>query len=183
MPDAPARPRPPPDEASLREAALHYLARYATTESGLRRVLLRRIDRWLRLSGGEEDRVAAARAAVPQIVARMIALGLIDDAAFAQARARSLALGGRSRRGIAARLAAKGISQERIGAALPDIETSEMLAALILIRKRKLGGFRRGEPNENREFGVLARAGFSRDIAIKALSMPPEEAEAAIREG
>ena len=33
-----------PDEASLREAALSYLARYAATEAGLRRVLDRRVD-------------------------------------------------------------------------------------------------------------------------------------------
>ena len=34
-----------PDGAALRDAALAYLARYAATEAGLRRVLERRIDR------------------------------------------------------------------------------------------------------------------------------------------
>ena len=46
---------PPPDAASLREAALKYLARYATTEAGLRQVLHRRIDLWARQAAGEDD--------------------------------------------------------------------------------------------------------------------------------
>ncbi len=37
-----------PDAGSLYQAALDYLARYAATEAGLRRVLERRIDRWAR---------------------------------------------------------------------------------------------------------------------------------------
>ena len=39
---------PPPDDAALHDAALAHLARYATTEANLRRVLGRRIDRWAR---------------------------------------------------------------------------------------------------------------------------------------
>ena len=50
-PQAPRRPReipagPAPDAASLREAALNHLARFASTESNLVRVLQRRIARW-----------------------------------------------------------------------------------------------------------------------------------------
>ena len=174
---------PPPDAASLREAALHYLARYATTEAGLRRVLLRRIDRWARLSGqGDNDAVlGAARTAVPGIVSRMVALGLLDDAAYASTRARGLALNGRSRRAITGRLVAKGIAPDQARAALPEEEGSELVSALILARKRKIGPFRRGEENPSRELGVMARAGFSRSLALEALGMEPERAEDTIR--
>ena len=184
MRDATAPARPPPDAASLREAALHYLARYATTETGLRRVLLRRIDRWTRQADGEaaRDQAAAAREAVPAVVARMVALGLINDAAFAETRAQSLALGGRSRRGIAMKLAAKGIAPDQVAAVLPQGEESELLSALILTRKRKIGPFRRAEEDGKRAFGVMARAGFSREIARRALEMPREQAEDALRE-
>jgi regulatory protein len=177
-------PRPPPDEASLREAALNYLARYATTEAGLRLALHRRIDRWMREAAGRDDvteRAAAAKASVPGIVARMVELGLLNDAAFAESRARGLALSGRSRRAIAARLMAKGIDTERAHAVLPEGEQSELVSALILARKRRIGAFRTVAEDRNRELGVLARAGFPRDVALRALAMATEEAEEAIR--
>jgi regulatory protein len=176
--------RPPPDAASLREAALNYLARYATTEAGLRRVLHRRVDQWARQASGREDaseRAAEAKAAVAGIIARMVELGLLNDAVFAETRARGLALSGRSRRAISARLMAKGIDADRARAVLPEEEDSELISALILARKRRIGPFRKADPDQNREQGVLARAGFPRDVALKALEMDPEAAEDAIR--
>ena len=174
---------PPPDEASLREVAMNYLARYATTEAGLRLVLYRRIDRWARLAADRDDTgecAAAARTLVPPIVARMVELGLLNDAAFAANRARGLALSGRSRRAIAARLMAKGIGPDQAREAVP--EDGELVSALILARKRRIGPFRKAEPDRNRELGVLARAGFPRDVALRALAMDADEAEAAIIE-
>lgn len=176
--------RPAPDEASLREAALNYLARYATTEAGLRQVLHRRIDLWARQAAGVDDageRAAAAKASVAGVVARLVELGLLNDAAFAESRARGLALSGRSRRAIAGRLMAKGIDPDRARAVLPEGDEAELVSALILARKRRIGPFRTAEPNQNRELGVLARAGFPRDVALRALGMEAEEAEEAIR--
>jgi regulatory protein len=176
--------RPPPDEASLREAALSYLARYATTEAGLRLVLYRRIDRWARQATDRDDvdqHATAARAHVPALVARMVELGLLNDAAFAESRARGLALSGRSRRVIAMRLMAKGIDPDQAREALPEMEGGELVSALILARKRRIGPFRKAEPDRNRELGVLARAGFPRDVALRALAMEAEEAEDIIR--
>jgi regulatory protein len=176
--------RPPPDAVSLREAALNYLARYATTEAGLRRVLQRRIDRWAYQASGRDDageHVASAKASISAIVARMVELGLVNDAEFAEARARGLALSGRSRRMIAVRLAAKGIAPDKAREILPEHEGGELASALILARKRRIGPFRKAEPDRNRELGVLARAGFPRDVALRALAMEPEEAEQVIR--
>ena len=165
---------------------MNYVARYATTEAGLRLVLQRRIDRWAREAADREtaaDRAAAAKAAVPAIVARMVELGLLNDAAFAESRAKGLALSGRSRRAIAARLMAKGIGAEQARAALPGDDGAELIAALILARKRRIGPFRLTEdPDHNKELGVLARAGFPRDVAQRALAMEEEEAENAVRE-
>jgi regulatory protein len=175
---------PPPDAASLREAALNYLARYATTETGLRRVLQRRIDRWARQATGRDDTselIAAANACIPAIVARMVELGLLNDAAYAEARALGLALSGRSRQAITARLMAKGIGLAQAREALPENEGGELASALILTRKRRIGPFRTKAEDRNRELGVLARAGFPRDVALRALTMETEEAEEAIR--
>ena len=177
--------RPPPDAASLKEAAMRYVARYATTEAGLRFVLNRRIDRWARLTQDRDDvpeRVATAKAAIPAIVARMTELGLVNDAAFAASRARSLSLGGKSRRAILAKLAVKGIGAEQARAALPEEGgDGELISALVLARKRRIGPFRVTDVGDrNKEMAVLARAGFPRDVAARALAMAEGEAEAAI---
>jgi regulatory protein len=177
-------PPPPPDATSLREAALNYLARYATTEAGLRRVLQRRVDRWAHQASGQDDAgecTAAAKAAIPGIIVRMVELGLVNDVAFAENRARGLALNGRSRRMIAARLMAKGISMDQAREALPEHEGGELASALILARKRRIGPFRKAEPDQNRELGVMARAGFPRDVALRALATGAKEAEEIIR--
>jgi regulatory protein len=193
MPPAPAarsrRPAgPPPDEAALREAALSHLARFAATEAGLVRVLDRRIARWARAAeaeGRERDdiaaAVAAARAAARAIAARLVQAGAVDDAAFAAARASRLARAGRSARAIAAHLAAKGVAPEVAAAALPEGEEAELLAALRLLRRKRLGPFAATPPDaeaRRRTLGLLARAGFEAAVARRAVAMPAEEAAA-----
>jgi regulatory protein len=145
-------------------------------------VLYRRIDAWSRQAAGADDareHAAAAKVLVAAVIARLVELGLLNDAAYAENRARGLALNGRSHRAIAARLVAKGIAPEQARAVLPE---GELAAALILARKRRIGPFRTAAAEHNRELGVLARAGFPRDIAERALAMAAEEAEAVIRE-
>jgi regulatory protein len=57
----------------------------------------------------------------------------------------------------------------------------ELAAALVLVRKRRIGNYRvAGEADDViriKEMGVMARAGFSRDIARQALETPREDAE------
>jgi len=172
-----------PDRAALREAALAYLARYAATEAGLRRVLERRIDRWARTANGSDDAVAAAKHAAGEIVARLAEIGAVSDSAFAESRARRLARAGRSRRAITAALVAKGLDRETARRALPSEET-ELVSALALARRRRIGPFRAGEAldeaGRRRELGVLARAGFPENVARRALAMPTEEAAALV---
>ncbi len=179
-----ARPASPPDEASLHEAALDYLARYAATQVTLRRVLDRRVDRWARAQGHEADagELAEARRLVRAVVARLAAAGAVDDAAFAVARARSLSCAGRSRRAVAAYLAAKGVAAETARAALPAEDDADLAAALALAARRRIGPFRRldttlDETLHRREQGVLARAGFTQSVASRALLMDRNEAE------
>jgi regulatory protein len=176
---------PPPDAGSLHESALTYLARYAATEAGLRRVLERRIDTWARGAADRDavaDQVRAAREAVRDVVARLVASGAVSDAAFAESRARSLVNAGRSRRAVTARLAAKGVNADLARSVLPEDTETELVSALILARKRRIGPFRTSNDAERqREFGILARAGFPRAVAERALDADREEAEEAIR--
>ena len=175
---------PAPDQASLHAAALRHLARYGTSAAGLRRVLDRRVERWARSAAAEPEAVARSKQAVRAVIARLIAAGALDDTAFAAGRARRLARSGHSRAGVAAHLAARGIGRETARAAFPDAEDAELAAALALARRRRIGPFRAGAADaevRRRELGVLARAGFPREVAVRALAMEPEAAEELVR--
>ncbi len=181
-----------PDAAALRDAALTYLARYAATEAGLRRVLERHVDRWARTAAATFDRdalaaqVAQGKRIAREIAARLAAEGAVNDAIFAESRARNLARSGRSRRAVTAHLIAKGVDAAAARAALPTNEENELAAALVLARRKRIGPFRVGEPPDQaarqRELGILARAGFAQGLARRALAMQADEAEARINE-
>jgi regulatory protein len=174
----------------LYDAALAYLARYAATELSLRRVLERRVDRWARLAAGSGDpetiaeSAALAREAARAVIAKLAAAGAVNDATYAESRALSLIRAGRSRRAVAAHLAAKGVSSEIARAAVPNDDASELAAALVLARRRRLGPFRVGAKPDavgyRRELAVLARAGFPQAVASRALSIDPWQAEALV---
>jgi regulatory protein len=166
----------------LHEAALAYLSRYAASRARLHRVLDRRCERWAHDAGTEAAAAAlpGLRQRVREVVARLAAAGAVDDAAFAVNRARSLGRTGRSRRAIAAHLAARGVTADDARAALPDDPEAELAAALALARRRRLGPFRNSDAaaDPRHELGVLARAGFSHAIAARALRTDPDTAEA-----
>jgi len=181
---------PAPARAKLHEAALAHLARFSATEAGLVRVLDRRIDRWARRAaaeaGGEAPDTAAPRAAAREVARALVQSGVVDDAAFAEGRARSLTRAGRSRRAIGAHLSMKGVPQAVAKAAMPEPGT-ELAAALAYARRRRLGPFRKAMPEgadpadvRRKEIGAMARAGFPQPVAQQALRMGREEAEAAV---
>ena len=180
---APSRPAgPAPDRAALHEAALQHLARFAATEAGLVRVLDRRIARWARAAGAEPEAATASYAAAREVARALAGSGAVDDAAFAEARARRLLRAGRSRRAVSAHLLAKGVDAETAQRALPEAE-AELAAAVAHARRRRLGPFRAVEADaaaRQRELAALGRAGFPRDIAERALRLDPEEAEAVL---
>ncbi|GBR46654.1 recombinase A [Acetobacter pomorum DSM 11825] len=186
----------------MREAALAHLARFGTTRHGLEQVLLRRIARWekqaLKAGVEAEDVAAAAQALRPlvaEIAEEMVRLGAVDDASFATSRARRLVRSGRSGRAVQAHLAARGVEADLRDAALRDAVEGfspaqrELCAALVLARKRRLGPFatpyvaddeadtEQALARRHKALGVLARAGYARDVAEQVLDMPPTEAE------
>src|SRR5579862_7334981 len=97
---APSEASATPTEASLHEAALAHLARYATTQAGLVRVLDRRIERWARAAAADADAVQAAKRIARAVAARLAAAGTVDDAAFAAGRASRLVRSGHSSRAV-----------------------------------------------------------------------------------
>lgn len=164
--------------AALEAAALEYLERYASSVENLRRVLMRRVERAARAGAIERSE---GRERVAAIVERLRARRLVDDAAYADGRTRSLNRQGRSRAAIARTLAAKGVEPGAIEAALAALaETGEtdVHAALRFARRRRLGPFRAAKERaarRDRDLAALGRAGFSYDVARRVVDAETPE--------
>lgn len=180
------------DESALREAALAYVTRYGGTEAALARALDRRIRRWAdavsAAEGADRAAIAAEAARLRGLAARVAtdlsAMGAVNDAAFAESRARRLRRAGRSRRAVLAHLAAKGVSGETAAEAVPEDGETEFAAALAFARRRRVGPFARAElaaEEAPRILMAFGRAGFSGGVARRALACDREEAEAVLR--
>lgn len=194
-----ADPGEAPTRASLHEAALSYLARGAASADSVAKTLTRRIGNWARRAtraGRDAEAVvqdaAAARERIAEIVGRLGEVGLVNDAVFAETRAKRMSSAGRSRRAISAHLAQKGIAAETVREALPHDATAELAAAVAFARKRRLGPFARdSEEGESRDakraadmkaLGAMARAGFDFSVCDRVLRMDRDEAETRLRE-
>jgi regulatory protein len=166
----------------LERWALGYLGRYASSAENLRRVLIRRARRHAPESAQQ------AKTQIDALVARYRESGLLDDAAYATARAASLHRRGDSVRAIRARLAAKGVGSETAADAVAGLRESisdpDLAAACAFARRRRLGPFRRGAADRQRELAAFARAGFNRRVAEAVLACTDAEAvEALARDG
>jgi regulatory protein len=172
-----------PNAASLYEAAMNHLARYAATESGLARVLSRRIDRWgqSQSADGEEEAddlarvIRRAKADIPGVLTRLKELGVLNDEAFAASRAKRLSRSGKSRRATLAHLVAKGVKAPN----LPEDPQRELAAACAYLRRRRAGPF--GNAAAEKTLAAMARGGFAQSIARRALALTRDEAEALIK--
>jgi regulatory protein len=166
--------------ALLERWALGYLERFASSAENLRRVLRRRVRR--RVSDDETAQRAAAL--IDDLVERYRRSGLLDDAAYAAARARGRLARGEPLRRIAAGLTAKGIAAEERAAALESLRETDpdpdLAAACAFARRRRLGPFRRGPGDRARELAAFARAGFARREAEAVLGCADLDAVAAL---
>jgi len=178
-----ARERKAPKKISktyLENAALYYLQRYATSAANLKRILLRKVKRSCAFhQTAVEDFVPL----VDDLVARYMNVGLVDDKVFAKAKVTSLRRQGHSGRSIIARLQVKGLSTTQIEAAMKNIdaehEDAEIAAARAYVRRKKLGPYRKKiitDPKDlQKELAAMGRAGFSYDVARRALVFSGEE--------
>jgi regulatory protein len=189
----PREPGAAPTRAALHEAALAYLARGAATAESVRKTLERRTSNWARRAvraGRDAEGVAAdaaaAREVIPEIVARLREVGLVNDATFAENRARRMSSAGRSRRAISAHLGQKGVDAATVREAVPHDAGSELAAAVVFARKRRIGPFFSGEQPEGRDarreadrkaLGALARAGFDWNVCERVMRMDRESAD------
>lgn len=168
----------------LRNVALFYLERFAGTTYTLRQVLERRIRKAERFYEPEPALRQQWDTWLDEVIAFCQEQGFVDDAVFAKARAKSLFHKGNSSRQIRAKLREKGVSTERIDAALAGLsennaegEATDLIAARRYLQRRRRGAYRTNRPKDSdalhalykKDLAALARVGFSYDIAKTAL--------------
>ncbi|MFT3708684.1 MAG: regulatory protein RecX [Archangium sp.] len=154
------------NEQSLGNVALHYLRRYSATRAGLAQMLNRRVRNHARMK--KVDIPADMPTMISNVVERMVKAGYVDDQRLAQSKSASLQRQGKSTRVIRLKLRMKGVPAELIAGATQISAEQELEAAAVLVRKKKLG---RDRERRQRDFGVLMRAGFSFDVAKRALQL------------
>jgi regulatory protein len=173
-------PRRLPTATALQWITTRYLQQRFTSAAHLRALLLAR---FRRADAYDPADTAAYEALVDAEIARLTAVGALDDARFAEARAQALRRRGASGRRIRATLRAKGVQAELVEDALRDPGAEhdpELTAARTWARKRHLGPWRSGPADPERrakEIGRLVRNGFDYGTARRVVDEPPPEGE------
>ncbi|WCT73369.1 regulatory protein RecX [Sphingomonas naphthae] len=172
----PTEGRPPLDAARLEALALSYCARFATTRAKLATYLRRKVqERGFGAAGAAEE---DARPPIEAIVEKMTGFGYIDDAAFAEAKGRSLTRRGYGARRIGEALKAAGVAPEDAAEANGAAEDGKWDSALAFARKRRFGPYA-AEPLDpdakRRAFAAMMRAGHGPEVARRILQATPGE--------
>lgn len=172
-------------QAELEAYAVSYLARFDCTEVRMRQVLARKLGQG-RGGGGRGDTSDGSGSPsvspmVEAVIRRFVEVGYLDDARFARGLATSLLSRGTAPRRMIERLKQRGVDSElatRIIAEQGGTAETELLAASRLVRRKKLGWCRPEPARKERaqkDLAVLARAGFSFDVARRALTTPLDD--------
>jgi regulatory protein len=160
----------PLDAARLEALALHYAARFATTQAKLEDYLRRK----LRERGWAEE----GPPPIGQIATRFVQAGYVDDAAYARAKSGSLLRRGYGMRRVGQALSAAGVS-ETDRAEVQAGEAQQRAAALALARKRRFGPFAANPPDRamrEKQLAAMLRAGHPLDSAREMVNAVSAEA-------
>jgi regulatory protein len=162
------RPRKPLNRERLHELALFYLGRFSTTRAKLSSYL----DRKLRERGWEGE----AAPEIEALVERLAGSGLIDDALYAQAKARSLTERGYGAGRVRQSLRAAGI-EEADGVAAHELAAEGAAdAALRFARRRRIGPFAEimaDRAGREKALAAMVRAGHGFELARAVVNAEP----------
>jgi len=164
-----ARRAPPPlDETALRELALRYVGKYATSRAKLRAYLARKVKERGWDDAGEPDLTGLAD--------RFAELGYIDDASFAMAKLRALGARGYGKRRLSEQLRIAGI-EEADGKAASDLAASEAVATAVrFAQRRRIGPFAAASPDprgREKAIAAMVRAGHDFALSRAIADIPP----------
>jgi regulatory protein len=165
------KPAPPLDNRRLRDLALFYTGKYATTKSKLISYLKRKIHE----RGWKEGEVFADL----ELLANNFAeLGYVNDAAFADARARSFIRRGYGMRRLEQEIKAAGISDGDAADARQETSQGAYASADAFARRKRIGPYATEKaPSEIRQKQLQAflRAGHNFDLARQFVNAAPQE--------
>lgn len=147
--------------ASLRELALTYVARFATSSGKLEDYLRRKLRErgWEGEDGCEPD--------LPALVRNFAERGYLDDAAYARSRSADLLRRGYGGRRVGEALRQAGIDED-VRASVAPGEAAARQAALRLAQKRRFGPYCAEPPDRalrEKQLAAMLRAGHALDIA------------------
>jgi regulatory protein len=160
--------RPPLDEERLRELALAYVGRFATSRAKLATYLNRKLRERGWSGDGPPD--------LERIVERLAELGYVDDAAYAIAKSRSLTARGYGGRRVRQSLLAAGIGDDDAQPAHDHAQEEAVEAALRFAKRRRIGPFGSGSvdrADRERALAAMIRAGHSLPLAKAIVSLEP----------
>ena len=161
-------------EKYLYNSGLAYLQRFPSSVAHFKTVMGRKIDRSCR-HHTDQDKTACA-ALLDKVAGQFTDMGYLNDELYLRGMVNSLRGRGLSARAIMMKLQQKGLAQDDIKTVLSlydeENESDDLGAALRLCRKKRIGpyGAANVEPAQKQKWlAALARAGFSYDVAIRAL--------------
>jgi regulatory protein len=159
----------PVSAQQLRQLALSFVARYATSQARLTRYLQRKLSE----RGWETDDLPP----ISQIVAQMVDMGFVDDEVFATSRKDSLIRRGYGEARVRSALHQAGIDAETTNKVIEIEEDRAFEIALSYARKRRLGPYFIGDIDQKlrqKQLASLLRAGHNLTIALQILDLDAE---------
>jgi regulatory protein len=163
------KPVPPLDARRLRDLALYYAGKYATTKFKLTNYLKRKIHE----RGWKEGEDFADLEALANEFAE---LGYINDVAYAEARARSYVRRGYGARRLEQELDAAGISEQDAKGARDEASGGAFTSADAFARRKRIGPYA-SEPaspeRRQKQLQSFLRAGHNFDLARRFVQAQP----------
>jgi regulatory protein len=159
--------KPPLNLVKLRDLALHYVGRYATSTARLSSYLQRKI---------RERGWDGPAADIDAMIANFVELGYVDDAGFAAARARSLTQRGYGLRRVSEYLRAKGIDETDSIEAREQAENDRWQSAERFAKRKRIGPYAVEQvppETQQKQLQAFLRAGHDFDIARTFVKAAP----------
>ncbi len=186
-PREPREKKPPKKITSnyLHNAGLYYLQRFSSSSGNFREIMIRKIKR--SCAHHTDQDFEHCLEALDETVQKFIDVGLINDETYTRGMVHSLRRQGKSKRAIEAKLRTKNVPQNLVKLKIEEYDEehkdadTELISALILARKRKIGPYKKESFDENtdikKHLSIMARAGFSYDTSSIVLKMGVDYAE------
>jgi len=161
----------PPTKNRLRNIALYYLERFESSKENLRKVLYRRIDKYVFIN--KEYNPKQAYLWADEVVKECLEQNFVNDERFADFKINDYLTAGKSKRYIEQKLKQKGIDEAIVSQFFENSSYSELNTALQFAKKKKIGCFRENDDdkkaNRQKDLATLVRAGFDYDVAKTVL--------------